>query len=62
MAQETGMTQVVVRIPSAWIKDLDEIAARMSRPGIEHTRSDILRAAIAQGIQALCKETERKIR
>ncbi len=50
-------TQVSVRIPNAWLADLDLVAEQLSRPGIELVRADILRAAIARGLQELKAET-----
>jgi hypothetical protein len=55
--------QVSVRIEKAWVEQLDELARIMSRPGIELARADVLRAAIARGIEELRAEvipTDRK--
>lgn len=51
--QSENTYQVAFKIPEEW-KDLaDEIAAAMSQPGISATRTDVLRAALYQGLQAL---------
>jgi hypothetical protein len=55
--------QVSVRIEKAWVNELDALATAMSRPGIELARADVLRAAIARGIEELKAEvipTDRK--
>ena len=57
MAREPADTiQVSVRIEKAWVTQLDELATRMSRPGIDLARADVLRAAIARGIEELRAE------
>ena len=49
---------VAIRVPDAWLKRADDLRSFLaSRPGIELTRSDILRAALARGLEAL--EAER---
>lgn len=53
-------SQVSVRIPNAWIADLDALAVDMSRPGIELARADVMRAAIARGIAELRAELAAK--
>jgi hypothetical protein len=45
--------QVAFKIPEAWIEKADEIAAKMSRPGITVTRTDVLRSALWEGLEAL---------
>lgn len=54
--QAAATIQVSVRIDNAWVKELDELALAMSRPGIELARADVLRAAIARGIAELRAE------
>jgi len=46
-------TQVSIRVPVEWLAKLDAIAAGMSRPGIELSRADALRAAVAEGMLVL---------
>lgn len=53
---------ISLRIPNAWFAELDELGVRMSRPGIELGRSDVIRAAIARGIQELMTETQPETR
>ncbi len=48
--------QISVRLPVAWLEALDRLAAAMSRPGIDLTRANALRAAVARGIEELSKE------
>jgi hypothetical protein len=45
--------QVAFKIPDAWIEKADEIAAKMSRPGITVTRTDVLRSALWEGLEML---------
>jgi len=49
-------TQTAIRIPAEWIGELQEIAARLSRPGIPVTQADAMRAAIAEGLAVLRKD------
>jgi hypothetical protein len=48
--------QVAIRIPKPWLKEADEIAKLISRPGFEASRTDAIRAAIAKGFEALRAE------
>lgn len=48
--------QISVRLPVTWLESLDRLAAAMSRPGIDLTRANALRAAIARGIEELERE------
>ena len=45
--------QTAVRMPAAWLPRLQEVAARLSRPGIEMTQADAMRASIAEGLAVL---------
>jgi hypothetical protein len=45
--------QVAFKIPEAWVTLADEIAATMSRPGMSITRTDVLRSAMWDGLQAM---------
>jgi hypothetical protein len=48
--------QISVRIPTSWLADADELAVVLARPGFTTTRSDILRAAIAKGLEVLRRD------
>jgi hypothetical protein len=51
-------TPVAIRVPEAWLKRADELRAFLCpRPGLELTRSDILRMCLAKGLEAI--EAER---
>lgn len=53
-------SSVALRLPEAWLQraeSLREFLASRLGPGGEVTRSDVLRAALARGLEAL--ETER---
>lgn len=54
-APKAETVQLSVRVPANWLARLDAIAAEMSRPGIELSRADALRAAVAEGILVLAK-------
>ena len=45
--------QIAIRVPKDWLKDADEIAALISRPGFPASRTDGFRAAIARGFEAM---------
>jgi len=46
-------TQVAPRMPAAWIKRADALIPKIARPGINATRTDVMRAALARGLSAL---------
>jgi hypothetical protein len=52
----TDTIQVTVRIKPEWIATADEIAAKLSRPGLEVTRADAYRIAMARGFDELRRE------
>jgi hypothetical protein len=45
--------QIAIRVPKSWLEDADDIAALISRPGFQASRTDGFRAAIARGFEAL---------
>ena len=47
--------QIAIRVPRAWLAEADELAARLSRPGVNMSRTDAFRAAIASGFEALAE-------
>ncbi len=51
-------SQLAIRVPGDWLTRADALAPLVARPGILVTRSDVLRAAMARGLDAL--EAERK--
>jgi hypothetical protein len=59
MVKETSSTtQISVRVDDDWIDDIDMIAELLSRPGIDVTRADAMRAILARGVQELMRELE----
>jgi hypothetical protein len=46
-------SQVALRLPEAWLDRCDALAPALSIPGITATRTDVLRAAIARGLDEL---------
>jgi len=55
MARPTSdnVFQVAFKVPETWINRADKTAGLMSRPGITTTRTDVLRAALIRGLEAL---------
>jgi hypothetical protein len=51
--------QITMRIPRDWLHFADQLAKRLSRPGLEVSRTDAMRAAIAAGFNALSSEKKR---
>jgi hypothetical protein len=52
-APSENTTQIVVRIPEAWVKRADALIPTLGRPGVAVTRTDAIRAAIAEGLDSL---------
>ncbi len=50
--------QIALRLPKPWLAEADEIAALISRPGFEASRTDAFRAAIARGFEVLRAEAK----
>lgn len=48
-----GTTQLTVRLNNDWLPRLDVAAAQLSRPGLELTRADVIRVAVARGLEAI---------
>lgn len=45
--------QVAFKIPEEWIEDADKIAERLSTPGAQATRTDVLRSALYEGLKKM---------
>jgi len=57
MARPTSDTSpITFRASTAWLPALDALAAKLSRPGIELTRTDAVRAACARGLALILAE------
>jgi hypothetical protein len=52
--------QIAIRVERGWLAKADELAARISRPGVTMSRTDAFRAAIAAGFEALADEAKTK--
>ncbi len=50
-----------LKVPPAWVEMADEIAAAESGL-VRPTRTDIMRAALGQGLEALAKKRQKKTR
>jgi predicted DNA-binding protein len=48
--------QTAVRLDPELLVRLDAVATKLSRPGLEVTRADAIRIALATGLQAIEKE------
>jgi predicted DNA-binding protein len=48
--------QTAVRLDPELIARLDAVATKLSRPGLEVTRADAIRIALATGLQVIEKE------
>lgn len=56
-------TQVAFKVPDAWLERAEVLAKALSRPGISTvTKTEILRAALARGLDVLEEETPAKPR
>ena len=54
------MEQFFIRVPSKWLGEVDDLVERTQAahplPGQTVTRSDVLRAAVRRGLDALAEE------
>ena len=50
---EAGHLQTAVRLPHATVQRIDDLAERMSQPGLNVSRSEALRVALHRGLDAL---------
>lgn len=51
-----GVVQFNLRIPQEWLADADEIGEGLTRPGLEVTRTDAMRMALALGLKTMLAE------
>lgn len=54
--------QVTFRIPSHWVQEADALASAMSRHGMQATRTDAFREAMARGFRAIEEEARSQTR
>jgi hypothetical protein len=50
---KTDTLQLAVRIPRAWLARLDALIPRIAQAGVQTTRTDAIRAALAKVLDAL---------
>lgn len=50
--------QIALRIPAEWLEEVDRLTTKLVRPGMSSTRSDVLRAAIAKGLEVFRAELD----
>ena len=48
--------QIGIRVPPEWLEDAERLALALSRPGLEVTRTEAFRAALARGLEAMLAE------
>ncbi|HEY5377887.1 MAG TPA: hypothetical protein VIK01_29600 [Polyangiaceae bacterium] len=48
--------QIAIRVPADWLKKADQVAAEISQPGFQASRTDGFRAALARGFDAFLGE------
>lgn len=58
MSRKQKQMQIALRVPADWLKEADALVEKLALPGLEQTRSDILRRAIAEGLAVLREEAE----
>jgi len=51
--QRTDTLQLAVRVPRAWLGRLDALISKLAPPGFQPTRTDIIRAALSEGLDVL---------
>ncbi len=49
-------SQVTIVLPGEWLEQAEGLARGRSRPGLNVTRSDVLRMALRKGLDALAAE------
>lgn len=49
---EKSIVQLTVRVPESWLPKFDELATKLSVPGVVVTRTEAVRAVLAKGIGA----------
>jgi hypothetical protein len=50
---EVETTQIALRMPTSWVERIDRLARQLSRPGIDVSRSEALRAVMIKGLEVL---------
>jgi len=48
--------QIAIRVPADWLKKADLVAAQISQPGFQASRTDGFRAALARGFEVFLGE------
>lgn len=60
--QRTDTIQISMRVPPAWLETAEQIALSLSRPGLEITRTEAFRAALAFGLEHMAAKAPTKRR
>ena len=55
----TDKVQIAIRLDGDLVVRLDALASKLSRPGLEVTRTDAMRVAIATGLDTIDGERKR---
>jgi hypothetical protein len=58
--KQEQQVQTAIRLGESVLKLADDIADRMSRPGLRLTRADLLRLAIHEGLAKLNAENKKR--
>jgi hypothetical protein len=56
--QSENTYQVSFKIPEAWLELADQVAAKLSPPGVTMSRTDAFRAALIDGLRRLAEVPE----
>ncbi len=54
------VAQLTIRFPNDWLARIDELAKKMSPPGLTFTRTDVMRVIVARGLDELEREQSKK--
>jgi hypothetical protein len=52
--------QIAIRLPAEWLMRADKLIPALSTAGVTVSRSDVLRAALARGLDAMEREQTRR--
>jgi len=53
---KNGSTQLAIRVPDTWLKDINQLIKQKSGDGLILKRMDILRMAMRRGLDQMMKE------
>lgn len=53
-------TTLNLKLPGQWLEEAEELATRLSEPGLELARADVLRKALRLGLDGLKRDATRR--